>query len=441
MTAVTETRAVPPLSRPPDATVAVPGSKSLTNRALVAAALARGTSRLEGVLLADDTEAMLTCLHALGIALEVERQASRVVVEGCGGVLPPGPAELDARLSGTTARFLAPLLTLGRGRYVLDAGAPFRARPMGTVLEAVAGLGAKVEMLGAPGHLPVAITPGAGRAHERIEVAGDVSSQFLSGLLLTAPCRDDGLEVRLTTPLVSVPYVELTLDVIAAFGARVERPDERTFRVAGGGYTATTYAVEPDASAATYLLAAAAITGGRVRVPGLGTGARQGDAAFADVLERMGARVVRDADGVEVTGTGRLEGIDVDLADLSDTAQTLAAVAVFADGPTRVTGIGFIRRKETDRIAAVVTELRRCGIDAVEEPDGFLVHPGRVRPATVRTYDDHRMAMSFALLGLVADGIRIADPGCVAKTFPTYFDVLDELRAPRPPEPTGDAAG
>jgi 3-phosphoshikimate 1-carboxyvinyltransferase len=232
-----------------------------------------------------------------------------------------------------------------------------------------------------------------------------------------------------------VPYVQLTIDVMAAFCAEVERPDERTFRVAPDGYAATDYEVEPDASAATYFLAAAAITGGRVRVPGLGTGARQGDAAFADVLARMGAEVIRDEHGVEVIGTRRLHGIEVDLADLSDTAQTLAAVAVFAEGPTRVTGIGFIRRKETDRIAAVVAELRRCGIDAVEEDDGFLIHPGRPRPTTVRTYDDHRMAMSFSLLGLVADGIVIEDPGCVAKTFPGYFEELDRLRGPR------DAAG
>jgi 3-phosphoshikimate 1-carboxyvinyltransferase len=438
---VTDTHAVQPLDRPPDVTIPVPGSKSLTNRALVTAALASGSSRVEGALFADDTEAMLGCLGALGVGMEIDREGERITVEGCDGALPAGPATLDARLSGTTARFLAPMLALGRGRYVLDAGAPFRARPMGTVLEAVAALGVQVEELGEPGHLPAALTARPGQHPGRLAVAGDVSSQFLSGLLLTAPCLPEGLEIDVTTDLVSVPYVQLTLDVMTAFGAHVHRPDQRTFRVAGGGYTATDYAVEPDASAATYFLAAAAITGGRVRVPGLGTGARQGDAAFADVLARMGAEVVRDEGGVEVVGTGRLTGIEVDLADLSDTAQTLAAVAVFAEGPTRVTGIGFIRRKETDRIAAVVTELRRCGIDAEEEADGFVVHPGRPRPATVRTYDDHRMAMSFALLGLMVDGITIADPGCVAKTFPGYFETLDMLRAGRGVTDAGDPGG
>ena len=418
---------VVPLMAPPDISVQVPGSKSITNRALVAAALAQGTSTIEGALFADDTKAMLSALTALGVALRADLAAEQVVVEGGDGRVPPGPADLDVRLSGTTARFLAPMLALGEGRYVLDASPPFRARPMATVLEAVAHLGVEVESLGEPGHLPAALTA-AGTRGGRIEVAGDVSSQFLSGLLLAAPAMSDGLEVVLTTDLVSAPYVDLTVGVMEAFGAHVQRHDERTFVVPGGGYRASTFRVEPDASAASYFLAAAAITGGRVRVEGLTAAATQGDARFADVLAEMGAEVTRDETGTEVVGTGRLRGIDVDLADLSDTAQTLAAVAVFAEGPTRVRGIGFIRRKETDRIAAVVTELRRCGIEAHEEEDGFVVHPGRPTPAVVHTYDDHRMAMSFALLGLMVPGIEIADPDCVAKTFPTYFQVLDTLR-------------
>jgi 3-phosphoshikimate 1-carboxyvinyltransferase len=426
---VTEVRAIEPLRAAPDVTVTVPGSKSLTNRALVAAALASGTSVLDGILLADDTEAMLAALAALGIGVEVDRDRRRATVTGCGAEVPAGPVTLDVRLSGTTARFLAPLLALGRGRYVLDAAPPFRLRPMGPVLDAVAELGVAVTPLGEPGHLPVALEAGVVRGRS-VRVAGDVSSQFLSGLLLVGPAVPDGLTVELTTELVSIPYVELTLATMAAFGGRVDRPDARRFEVRPGGYRATHYPIEPDASAASYLLAAAAITGGRVRVAGLGRDALQGDVQFADVLAAMGAEVVRDRDGLEVRGTGQLTGVDVDLADLSDTAQTLAAVAVFADGPTRVRGIGFIRRKETDRIAAVVTELRRLGIEAHEEPDGFVIVPGTPRPGRVRTYDDHRMAMSFALLGLVVPGIEILDPGCVAKTFPDYFQVLDQLRGP-----------
>ncbi len=425
---MTDVRRIEPLSAPPHVTVGVPGSKSLTNRALVAAALAHGRSRLEGALFADDTEAMLGVLRALGIRVEIDRLAEIATVDGCAGEVPPGPAHLDVRLSGTTARFVAPLVALGRGDYTLDASAPFRSRPMGVAFAALRDLGVRVDELERPGALPARITTD-GLSGGRLAVGGDVSSQFLSGLLLVAPATRDGLEVTVTTPLVSKPYVELTIATMGAFGGKVRRPDDHTFVVAPTGYRAASYRVEPDASAASYLFAAAAITDGRVRVPGLTAASLQGDAAFTDVLADMGAEVVRDGAGTEVRGTGRLRGIDVDLRGMSDTAQTLAAVAVHADSPTRVRGIGFIRRKETDRIRAVVTELRRCGIDADEEDDGFVVRPGTPQPAVIQTYDDHRMAMSFALLGLVSPGIDIADPGCVAKTFPTYFETLERLRA------------
>jgi 3-phosphoshikimate 1-carboxyvinyltransferase len=420
---MTATRRIEPLDAPPDADIDLPGSKSITNRALVAAALADGRSRLEGVLFADDTEAMLDSLTRLGVGLAIDRAAAAVTVDGCGGRLPVGPLTVDARLSGTTSRFLLPLLALGAGPYVLDGGAPLRRRPMGPSIEAVRRLGATVDDGADRGHLPVTVAgPAAGGT---VALSGDVSSQFLSGLLLAGPRFEHGVSVELTTGLVSRPYVAMTAGVMRAFGATVTGE----WSVAPTGYRAATYAIEPDASAATYFLAAAAICGGRVRVAGLHRNALQGDVAFADVLGRMGADVRWADDAVEVRGTGALHGIDVDLGDLSDTAQTLAAVAVFADSPTRVTGIGFIRGKETDRIAAVVHELRRCGVEASEEPDGFVLHPGTPHPAVVQTYDDHRMAMSFALLGLRVPGIEIADPGCVAKTFPGYWDALEGLRS------------
>jgi 3-phosphoshikimate 1-carboxyvinyltransferase len=250
-----------------------------------------------------------------------------------------------------------------------------------------------------------------------------VSSQFLSGLLLAAPLLPRGLRVRLTTDLVSAPYVDMTLAVMEAFGV-----DGTVDRVAPQRYRATTYAVEPDATAASYFLAAAALTGGRVRVPGLGASSVQGDLVFADVLREMGADVTMDDDGVEVRGTGELHGVEVDMREISDTAQTLAAIAPFADTYTRITGIGFIRGKETDRVGNVVAELRRCGVDATEEDDGFVVEPGAPHGAVVRTYGDHRMAMSFAVMGLVVDGIEIDDPGCVAKTFPGFWESLETLR-------------
>jgi 3-phosphoshikimate 1-carboxyvinyltransferase len=238
-----------------------------------------------------------------------------------------------------------------------------------------------------------------------------------------------GLDVAVTTELVSRPYVDLTLAVMSAFGVGVDVGAERRWRVEPSMYRAAAYAVEPDASAASYPFAAAAIVGGRVTVTGLGPASLQGDLAFVDHLEAMGAGVERRSTSTTVTGTGILRGIEADLSQHSDIAQTLAVVATFADSPSRFTGIGFIRGKETDRVGHVVAELRRAGIDAVEEPDGYVVHPGPARPTTVETYDDHRMAMAFALLGLRHEGIRIADPGCVAKTYPGYWAMLDGLRA------------
>ncbi len=298
---------------------------------------------------------------------------------------------------------------------------------MAALFDALEALGAGIEPLGEPGHLPVRIT-GSPRdvLGGSVEVTGNVSSQFLSALLLSGPCFDDGLTVGVTTDLVSVPYVQLTLDVMAAFGATVDHDDGwRTITVSPGGYRAVErFDIEPDASAASYWAAAAVIAGGSVRIDGLGRSSRQGDVAFIDVLASMGAEVTWSDHDVVVRGAGTLRGVTVDMADISDTAQTLAAVAVFAEGPTTVTGIGFIRGKETDRIAAVVSELRRLGIDASEDPDGFTVRPGPVRPADVHTYDDHRMAMSFALVGMRAPGVRILDPGCVAKTYPRFWDDL-----------------
>jgi 3-phosphoshikimate 1-carboxyvinyltransferase len=337
---------------------------------------------------------------------------------------------LDARLSGTTSRFVAPLALLRPGTVVLDGSPPLRARPMADLLDALEGLGAEVVPLGEPGHLPVQMTAGpTGLRGGTVRVRGDASSQFLSGLLLSAPVMPEGLEIEVGTALVSVPYVRMTVEVMRSFGAVVDHDEEfRRLRVEPGGYTARDYEVEPDASAASYFFAAAAVTGGRVQVQGLGLASMQGDVAFVDVLARMGAQVEHGADVIEVRGPAELSGVQVDLGDLSDTAQTLGAVAPFASSPTTVTGIGFIRGKETDRVAAVVNELRALGADAREDPDGFTVRPGALHGGVVATYDDHRMAMSFALIGLRVPGVRIADPGCVAKTYPGFWADLDAAR-------------
>lgn len=417
---MSDVRRVEPLTTPVDATVRPPGSKSITNRALLCAALAPGTSTLTGVLFADDTRAMMDAVAALGAVVEIDESAHTVVVTGVDPRTAAVAAPIDARQSGTTSRFLLPAVALFSGRAVVDGSEQLRARPFGPVLDALRQIGASVEDLGSPGFLPVAVHgPASGGP---VEVSGHISSQFLSGLLMAGPLMDCGLTVALTSALVSVPYVEMTKAVMAAFGATVEG-----LTVQPGGYRPTRFSIEPDASAASYFLGAAAITGGRVTISGLGTGSLQGDVRFAEALERMGAAVDRTADSMTVRGTGRLRGIDIDMSDISDTAQTLAAVAVFADSPTRVTGIGFIRKKETDRLAAVVTELRRAGIDAVEDEDGFTIHPGEPRPTRFATYADHRMAMSLSLIGLRTSGIEISDPGCVAKTYPGYFTDLAML--------------
>ena len=398
---MTGARLVEPLTRPPHATITVPGSKSITNRALVCAALAEGTSVLDGALWADDTEAMVECLRALGIGIEVA--GDRITVHGQGGAIPATDARLDVRLSGTTARFIVPVAARGHGRYEVDAAPPMRRRPMGPTFDALRSVGVKVDELGEPGCLPVVVdSPGVRGG--RVSVSGDVSSQFLSGLLLA------GFDADVSTELVSEPYVQMTRAVIDAFR------------------TARAYGVEPDASAASYFFAAAALLDGKVTVEGLGTDSLQGDLQFVDVLAAMGADVDRGATRTTVRGTAVLHGIDVDLRHLSDMVPTLAAVAVFAESPTTIRGVGFIRGKESDRIAAVVTELQQCGIDAVELDDGLTILPGQPHAARIRTYDDHRMAMAFALIGLRVPGIEIRDPDCVAKTFPGYFEALDQLR-------------
>ena len=297
---------------------------------------------------------------------------------------------------------------------------------MGPLFAALRQLGLTVA--GDDDALPVVVSGGPVSGGE-VELSGDVSSQFLSALILAAPAMPEGLVVRLTTPLISRPYVEMTAAVASWFGASVI-VEESTVRIEPTGYRAADVAIEPDASAASYFFAAAAVCGGRVRVAGLGDDSLQGDLDFVDVLGRMGARVRRLGDATEVIVDSGLTGIDVDLADLSDTAPTVAAVAAFADRPTVVRGVGFIRAKESDRIAAVVAELNRCGVPSVETDDGFVVTPAPPRATRVSTYDDHRMAMAFSLIGLRVHGIEIDGAECVAKTFPDYFDRLERIRPP-----------
>lgn len=365
---------------------------------------------------------MLGAVAALGAQVELDEDARAVVITGTDPRRSKG-AVVDARQSGTTSRFLLPVLGLVPVSCRLDGSPQLRARPLAPQVEALRALGATVVGADAEGRLPLTVSgPLRGGT---VRLPGHLSSQFLSGLLMAGPLMAQGLRAVLTSPPVSVPYLEMTRGVMTAFGCP---PDDDGWGVRPGAYRGATYAIEPDASAASYLWAAGALTGGSVTVEGLGRGSGQGDVAFLDLLERMGAVVERSATATTVRDGGVLHGVDVDMADISDTAQTLAAVAVFADSPTRVRGIGFIRGKETDRIAAVVTELQRAGIDASEEEDGFTIRPGTPRPTTFATYDDHRMAMSLSVLGLRAPGVRVENPDCVAKTYPGFFEDLDRLR-------------
>lgn len=418
-----------PFKGPIDAMVTPPGSKSITNRSLLIAALASGESVLRGALLAEDTHAMIDCVEALGARVERSADDSALTITGIGGGLANAGPDFFARQSGTTARFMAAVLALGSQPFLLDADDAMRRRPMGDALSALNSLGVTISAKGETGFLPVEICgpPTLVGSMPTVVIDGSTSSQFTSGLLISAACMQDGLRIELRGDIVSRPYLDMTVSVMHAFGAKVLTPDDRTFVVSPGCYQSTNYEIEPDASAASYFFALAAICGGSVCVKGLHRDSLQGDVRFVDVLETMGANVVFEKDAITVTGAP-LHGVNVDFSQISDTAQTIAAVAVFADGPTTVTGIGFIRRKETDRIAAVVTELQRLGIHATEDSDGFTVNPGPTNDAIIETYDDHRMAMSMALIGYNRAGVTISDPNCVAKTFPNYFDQMDELR-------------
>lgn len=416
---------IQPVSGPVEACVRPPGSKSLTNRALVCAALAAGESVLTGALVSDDTRVMIEGLERLGIPVEVTNSGTTLRVTGAGGVLPAIEADLFIGNSGTTVRFLTAMATLGHGAFRLDGVPRMRERPIQDLADALNSLGAAVRCESPGGCPPVEVHANGLPGGEAL-VRGNISSQFLSGLLMAAPGADSTVRLGVDGELVSRPYVRMTLEVMRAFGVEVEAPDDLSaFVIEPATYAAREYAIEPDASAASYFWAIAAITGGRVTVEGLSPQALQGDVAFVECLAKMGCQVESTDDSITVVGPeGRLRGAKLDMNPISDTVQTLAAVALFADGPTEVTGVAHNRHKETDRIGDLATELRRLGAAVEERADGLVITPGPLRPALVETYDDHRMAMSLALVGLRQPGVRISNPRCTAKTYPDYFDDL-----------------
>ncbi len=426
-----DTYEVHPVDSPLCGMVRPPGSKSLTNRALVVAALAGGESRLTNVLDSQDTQVMLESWRRLGVLVEHDPVANTVHLVGGGGRFPAPEAQLYLENSGTSIRFLTAACTVGEGRFRLDGNARMRQRPILDLVTALNSLGANVCCATDSGCPPVDVVA-SGLPGGQASLAGNISSQYLSALLLAAPCAKSAIELHVIGELVSEPYIDMTLGVMERFGATVDRGsaaiDSRVaiLKVPPTGYVGTEYDIEPDASAASYFFAAAAITRGEITVLGLGRSSMQGDLKFVEALAAMGCEVMIREDRTTVRG-GPLKGIDIDMNAVSDTAQTLAAVAVFADGPTTIRNIAHVRHKETDRIAAVVTELRRLGLHADEQPDGLTIHPGTPQSTTVATYDDHRMAMSFSLVGLRASGIRIANPNCTVKTYPRFFEDLERL--------------
>ncbi len=408
-----------------DAAIRPPGSKSITNRALVCAALARGESLLTGALESEDTQVMIEGLRQLGVAVHHDRARRTLRVTGCDSC----PGATDATLllgnSGTTMRFLTAMVTLGRGTFRLDGVPRMRERPIQDLLDALRQLGADAVSETGSGCPPVVVRA-AGLPGGRAEVAGNISSQFLSALLLAAPCARETVVLSVRGELVSQPYVAMTLAVMRSFGIEIPSDDFPLSLSASQSYRGTDFAIEPDASAASYFFAAAAIAGGRVAVEGLSRASLQGDVAFCDCLRQMGCEVIDEKDRIIVEGR-TLRGIDVEMNAISDTVQSLAAVALFADGPTTIRDVAHIRHKETDRIAALATELRKFGAEVEEFADGLRILPAALHGAEIDTYDDHRMAMSMALVGLRIPGVAIRNPGCTAKTYPDFFRDLRNM--------------
>ncbi len=409
-----------------DAVVKVPGSKSYTNRALLTALLADGESVIKNALISEDTRVMISCLNEIGVHVRDVPEENALVVKGCAGKIPVETAKLFAGNAGTVVRFLTAALTLGNGQYEIDGIERMRQRPIQQLIDALNHLGASVVSRQGTGCPPVLINAN-GLNGGTVKVPGNISSQYISAVLLSASYADNDVRIIVIDDLASKNYVDMTIDVMEKFGVAVERVAYKEFCVkAGQGYQGCEYIVEPDASGASYFFAAAAIVGGRIRVEGLGEGSLQGDTAFVDILEKMGCKTRKSQNWLEVEG-GELVGIDIDMNDTPDVVQTLAPVAAFAVGKTRVRNVRNLRYKETDRISAIVNELKKVGVDAKEHEDGLEIIPSPPHAAQISTYNDHRMAMSFALLGLRTKGIKIENPECVDKTFPDFFERLEKL--------------
>ena len=426
---------IQPIPHPLHATVRLPGSKSLTNRALLIASLAAGKTHIANALFSDDSRYLAGALQTLGFDIQLNESNQEMTVTGLGGRIPSQKAELFIGNAGTAARFLSAFLTLGHGDFILDGDSRMRERPIGDLIDALAQLGAELESTNncPPVKIKASRLPGG-----KTKIAGNISSQFLSALLMVAPYAVSPVEIEVVTELNSRPYVDMTLAVMHDFGVEVQRVGYQSFSIPCTHYKLplshfhspdSTYAIESDASAASYFFAAPAICGGTVCVENISHHSKQGDIAFLEILQQMGCNVDEIDNCLEVTANSHLTGVDVDMRDIPDTAQTLAVIAPFASSPTRIRGIASARVKETDRVHATCTELARLGVQVEEHDDGMTIYPCKTfQPSIVQTYNDHRMAMAFSLIGLRVPGITIENPACVSKTFPKFFEILDSLR-------------
>ncbi|MCD8216256.1 MAG: 3-phosphoshikimate 1-carboxyvinyltransferase [Clostridiales bacterium] len=409
-------------------TVQVPGSKSITNRALLIAALAEGESLLDGILFSDDSRHFMACIDALGIKTRINEREASAKISGTGGKLPLKKAEINVGSAGTAARFLTAFLAMTEGTFHITSSEQMKKRPMKPLLDSLSSLGAEIEYDEKEGFFPFTIK---GKAPKRgdVEIDIDKSSQFLSAFLISSTLFGEGINIHVKGTH-GMNYINITTKMMEDFDVSVKKPEPSLYIVEGGSkYKGRFYRIEADVSAACYFYAVAAVLGITVTVKNVFYNSVQGDIGFIKVLEKMGCMVCETEIGISVTGLegGRLKGIDADLSGFSDQALTLAAIAPYCEGEVIIRGIGHIRGQECDRIAAIINNLSAMGITAEDLGDGVKIIPGKVKPAEIETYDDHRVAMAFAVTGLRADGIVIKDPLCCRKTFENYFGVFDGI--------------
>lgn len=429
MNIINNTYEVKPVKNPVSGTVIVPGSKSMTNRALLMAALSKGKSRLRGVLFSDDSRHFLDCLKELGFDLTINEEDKVVDIIGCGGVIPAKTAVINVGSAGTAARFITAMLALSDGEYVINCSEQMERRPMAELFKVLSEMGAEFKYLKEEGHLPVIVKGNGGRCKD-INMDISKSTQFLSAMLMVTPVTESGITITITSDKKTGAYINITIDMLRKFGINVEFDKEKYYVKGGQSINIGDYYIEPDVSAACYFYAIAALTGGSITVENIFSGSSQGDIKFIKTLEKMGCDVCYDGEkGITVTGkpNGRFDGIDVNMNDFSDQTLTLAAIAPFAQTPTVIRNVGHIRGQECNRISAIVNELTKCGIECREQGDDIYIMPGEVKGTVIETYDDHRVAMAFTLMGLRAEGIIIKNPMCCRKTFENYYEVLEGL--------------